>query len=86
MTDHTGKADIVYVRDGKEFSAREACLKALAQGGEYLDMTRANMSDTLARYGFEEKKKTLLRRIRAAIKGWIRARLVAIGKLERHFA
>jgi len=81
-------SDFVYIDPhGKEHSAREACLKALnlVRGGECFDMSGANMSETLARYGFTERKKSFQRRFREAVKAWVRGRLVALGKLERYF-
>lgn len=88
MTNHTGETDIIYVKDGKEYSAREAVLHALSHGEKYLDAKGADAQEALRRLGYEarEKKKSLLRRFRSWLKAWIRARLIAIGKLERYFA
>lgn len=79
--------DIVFIKDGKEYSARSAYLHAIAHGHAHIDMAQANAHEALERLGYlaTEKKKSLLRRFRAWIKRWIRARLIAIEKLERYF-
>lgn len=79
--------DIIFVKDGKEYSSKEAYLAALEKCGGKLDMANANMHEVLARYGFEakQKKKTILRRIRSWYKGKIRAALLYIGGLEKYF-
>lgn len=79
--------DLIFEKDGKEYSVRQACALALADGKGFIDMTKEDARDALERLGYraKEEKKSILRSIRRRVKRWIRNRLMAVGRMERYF-
>lgn len=79
--------DVIFEKDGQEYSLKAAAAKVYAETGEIVNPYLHDAEIELEKFGYKvtEARKSLWRRLRYKFRKSIRKALLWIGALERYF-